>query len=574
MTNIVETMVVLAFLKLLGCLGMLMYGMNLLSESLQKMAGNKLRHILDSLATNRMTSLLTGALVTAMLQSSVTSSLLTVRFVHAGMLSLSQSLPILMGASVGNTLIAWIMAIEYNYEISAYIYPLMLISMILVYMHRQRLWGESLFGLSFIILSLGLFYHYADEIQLARVGILNDFLSFGRENYGSYLVLLVIGALLTFLIQSSAVLMAVSILLCATGVWSIYSGVAFVLGENIGRALLTWRAARQASLQARRTALGQMLFNIGGVAWVFFVFPYIVDYLCDILLDSDMSPLASVGVNKNNAYVLAAFHTGFNLCNATLFICFLKPLETLCNKALIRKKGQDDQRELRFIVNGPQETPELSAMEARKEILNYAYIVSQMFMQTRYLFSAPNDVDFNNTFAKIQHYEEVCDDMEIEIANYLNKISDERLSAELKNTIRGMLRQVSEIESIGDSCFHIARTTARNYKSEQRFSEKQLDHLHQMFQLVEQAFGQMKQILAARKVPKEASTAYYIENEINNFRKQLRSLNIIDVNSYAYSYLTGTMYMDIINECEQMADCMINVTEARLDEQNKERNRS
>lgn len=567
-------MVVLAFLKLLGCLGMLMYGMNLLSESLQKMAGNKLRHILDSLATNRMTSLLTGALVTAMLQSSVTSSLLTVRFVHAGMLSLSQSLPILMGASVGNTLIAWIMAIEYNYEISAYIYPLMLISMILVYMHRQRLWGESLFGLSFIILSLGLFYHYADEIQLARVGILNDFLSFGHENYGSYLVLLVIGALLTFLIQSSAVLMAVSILLCATGVWSIYSGVAFVLGENIGRALLTWRAARQASLQARRTALGQMLFNIGGVAWVFFVFPYIVDYLCDILLDSDMSPLASVGVNKNNAYVLAAFHTGFNLCNATLFICFLKPLETLCNKALIRKKGQDDQRELRFIVNGPQETPELSAMEARKEILNYAYIVSQMFMQTRYLFSAPNDVDFNNTFAKIQHYEEVCDDMEIEIANYLNKISDERLSAELKNTIRGMLRQVSEIESIGDSCFHIARTTARNYKSEQRFSEKQLDHLHQMFQLVEQAFGQMKQILAARKVPKEASTAYYIENEINNFRKQLRSLNIIDVNSYAYSYLTGTMYMDIINECEQMADCMINVTEARPDEQNKERNRS
>lgn len=567
-------MVVLAFLKLLGCLGMLMYGMNLLSESLQKMAGNKLRHILDSLATNRMTSLLTGALVTAMLQSSVTSSLLTVRFVHAGMLSLSQSLPILMGASVGNTLIAWIMAIEYNYEISAYIYPLMLISMILVYMHRQRLWGESLFGLSFIILSLGLFYHYADEIQLARVGILNDFLSFGHENYGSYLVLLVIGALLTFLIQSSAVLMAVSILLCATGVWSIYSGVAFVLGENIGRALLTWRAARQASLQARRTALGQMLFNIGGVAWVFFVFPYIVDYLCDILLDSDMSPLASVGVNKNNAYVLAAFHTGFNLCNATLFICFLKPLETLCNKALIRKKGQDDQRELRFIVNGPQETPELSAMEARKEILNYAYIVSQMFMQTRYLFSAPNDVDFNNTFAKIQHYEEVCDDMEIEIANYLNKISDERLSAELKNTIRGMLRQVSEIESIGDSCFHIARTTARNYKSEQRFSEKQLDHLHQMFQLVEQAFGQMKQILAARKVPKEASTAYYIENEINNFRKQLRSLNIIDVNSYAYSYLTGTMYMDIINECEQMADCIINVTEARLDEQNKERNRS
>lgn len=567
-------MVVLAFLKLLGCLGMLMYGMNLLSESLQKMAGNKLRHILDSLATNRMTSLLTGALVTAMLQSSVTSSLLTVRFVHAGMLSLSQSLPILMGASVGNTLIAWIMAIEYNYEISAYIYPLMLISMILVYMHRQRLWGESLFGLSFIILSLGLFYHYADEIQLARVGLLNDFLSFGRENYGSYLVLLVIGALLTFLIQSSAVLMAVSILLCATGVWSIYSGVAFVLGENIGRALLTWRAARQASLQARRTALGQMLFNIGGVAWVFFVFPYIVDYLCDILLDSDMSPLASVGVNKNNAYVLAAFHTGFNLCNATLFICFLKPLETLCNKALIRKKGQDDQRELRFIVNGPQETPELSAMEARKEILNYAYIVFQMFMQTRYLFSAPNDVDFNNTFAKIQHYEEVCDDMEIEIANYLNKISDERLSAELKNTIRGMLRQVSEIESIGDSCFHIARTTARNYKSEQRFSEKQLDHLHQMFQLVEQAFGQMKQILAARKVPKEASTAYYIENEINNFRKQLRSLNIIDVNSYAYSYLTGTMYMDIINECEQMADCMINVTEARLDEQNKERNRS
>lgn len=565
MTNIVETMVVLAFLKLLGCLGMLMYGMNLLSESLQKMAGNKLRHILDSLATNRMTSLLTGTLVTAMLQSSATSSLLTVRFVHAGMLTLSQSLPILMGASVGNTLIAWIMAVEYNYEISAYIYPLMLVSMILVYTHKQRLWGETLFGLSFIILSLGLFYHYADEIQLSRVGILADFLSFDHENYGSYLVLLVIGTFLTFLIQSSAVLMAVSILLCATGVWSIYSGVAFVLGENIGRALLTWRAARQASIQARRTAFGQMIFNIGGVIWVFLVFPYIVDYLCELLLQQ--SPVNPVGANKNNAYVLAAFHTGFNLCNAAIFLCFSKPLESLCNKVLVRKKGQDEQRELRYIINGPQETPELSAVEARKEILNYACIVAQMFMQTRYLFSSPNDADFNNTFAKIQHYEEVCDDMEIEIANYLNKISDERLNAELKNIIRGMLRQVSEIESIGDSCFHIARTAARNYRSEQRFSEKQLDHLHQMFQLVEQAFGQMKQILAARKLPKETSTAYYIENEINNFRKQLRSLNIVDVNNYAYSYLTGTMYMDIINECEQMADCMINVTEARLDEQ-------
>lgn len=559
-------MVVLAFLKFLGCLGLLMYGIKLMGESLQKMSGNHLRHTLNSLTTNRFTSLLTGAFITAMIQSSTATSLMTVSFVHAGMLSLMQALPVLMGASVGNTLIAWIMALEFNFGLSNYVYPLMFLSFILINYRKRHFLGEMLFGLCFIFLALGLLYHLADEMQPARYNQFFEYLSVDHENYISYILLLLIGAVLTFAIQSSAVLMATSMILCATGVWSIYSGVAFILGENIGRAIVTFRAASSAGIQARRVALGQLIFNLSGVVWMFFAFPYFVDMLCEIVqIDPDTRQTTS---DKSLAYVLAAFHTCFNLCNIILFSGFARPLEQLCNKWIVKNKNRhEEENELRYITKGLQETPEESVQEARKEILNYADIASKMFMQTRYLFSAQNEAEFKNIVTIIDHYEEICDEMEIEIANYLNKISDDQLSQELKLYIRGMLREISEIESIGDSCHHIARTANRNYRSDQQFTARQQEHLHQMFQLTEQALQQMKRLLSTRKPPKDTHTTYYIENEINNFRKQLRSLNIMDINNHAYSYLTGTMYMDIINECEQLADCVINITEARLDSQ-------
>ena len=557
-------MVVLAFLKLLGCLGLLMYGTRLMGESLQKLAGDRLRYVLDSLATNRFTSLLTGTLVAVMLQSSTSASLLTISLVHAGLLTLSQSLPLLMGASVGNTLIAWIMAAEFNFSISNYIYPLMLIAFLLVYSRKQRALGESLFGLCFILLSLGLLCDLADEMQLSGQGAIARYLSVPGEHYGSYALLLLVGAAVTFAVQSSAAIMATSMALCATGVWSVYAGVAFMLGENIGRAIITCRAASSAGTPARRTAFGQLVFNIGGVAWIFLAFPWFVNLLCDLF---HLDPTLRQSTPDNNlAYVLAAFHTGFNLCNALLFLGFAKPLELLTVRRVTKRhKHSEEEGQLLFINKGLLDTPEQSVMAARKEIINYADTVTRMFTQTRYLFSAHNDAEFKNIFTLVEHYEDICDEMEMDIANYLNKITaEEDVPDSLRPSIRSMLLEVAEIESIGDSCHHIAHTARRSYRSPQRFTEKQQEHIHQMFQLAEQALEQMRNLLAMRRPPREASTAYYIENEINKFRNQLRNLNFTDVNNGVYSYQTGAMYMDVINECEQLSDCIINVTEARM----------
>lgn len=557
-------MVVLAFLKLLGCLGLLMYGTKLMGENLQKLAGDRLKHILDSLTTNRFVSLLTGTLVTAMIQSSTAASLMTVSFVHAGMLTLAQALPLLMGASVGNTLIAWLMAAEINFEVSNYLYPLMLIAFLLVYYRKWRDWGESVFGLCFILLSLGLLCHLSEDMELARQTQILNYLTVPNENYISYTVLLLIGATVTFAVQSSAAIMASSMVLCCSGIWSIYSGVAFVLGENLGRAFVTYRAASSTGIQARRTAFGQSVFNLCGVAWMFLAFPYFVNALCDLIhFDPTVKRITA---DNSLAYVLAAFHTGFNLFNATIFIGFVKPLEKFCERMVGKsKRHNEEEGELRFINKGMPDTPEQAILEARKEIINYADLTVKMFTQTRYLFSVSKHMEFQNIFTLVEHYEDVCDEMEVDIANYLNKVGTQELNASLKAAICGMLREVAEVESIGDCCHHIAHTAKRNYKSTQRLLPKQLEHIHQMFQLTEQALEQMKILLSIRKVPREASTAYYIENEINRFRKQLRNLNFSDVNNHVYSYQTGTMYMDVINECEQLADCIINITEARLE---------
>ncbi len=560
-------MVVLAFLKLLGCLGLLMFGTKLMGENLQKLAGDQLRHILDSLTTNRFTSLLTGALVTAMIQSSTAASLMTISFVHAGMITLLQALPILMGASVGNTLIAWIMAAEFNFEISNYIYPLMFVAFLLVYYRRWRPLGESIFGLCFILLSLGLLCNFADNMELSDPNGVLSYLAVSSENYGAYILLLLIGAGVTYAVQSSAALMATSMVLCSTGVWSIYSGVAFVLGENIGRAIVTCRAATSAGTPARRTALGQLIFNLCGVAWMFIAFPYFVNLLCELI---HFDPTAKIGIADNNlAYVLAAFHTGFNCCNAVLFIGLVNPLERFATRHIAVPRNYDEKEsELRFITKGLLDTPEQSVAEAGKEIINYIDTAIKMFTQTRYLFSVENTTEFKNIFTLVEHYEDICDEMEVDIANYLNKISEEEILESLKRNICGMLREVAEIESIGDSCHHIAHTARRNFRSNQQLTEKQLEHIHQMFQLTEQALELMKGHLFTKKTSKDISTSYYIEEEINKFRNQLRNQNFADVNHGVYNYQTGTMYMDVINECEQLSDCIINVIEACMESRN------
>ena len=560
-------MTILIFLEFLGSLGLLIYGMKLLGESLQKMAGNQLRHIMDTLTTNRFTSFLTGAIITAIIQSSSATSVMTIGFVHAGILTFIQGLSMIMGASVGNTFVAWIMAAEFNYAISYYIFPLFFVALWLVKLRDYRSLGESIFGLCFMFLGLRLLYEFTDDLQLTSSPVLSAIFGSLSDNYGSYLILLLCGGVFTLCFQSSAALMAASMILCSTGIISIYSGIALVLGENIGRGLITYYAASSANLTARRTAMAQLIFNLFGVLWVFWIFPYFIETVCNTMGYQTTGRLEEHALT----YVLAAFHTCFNLCNVALFIWFIKPIERLVNNIVPKNDEEnEDTNELRYITGGLLATPELSVLEAQKEINGFAEMTCRMFTQVRYLITINNTVEFRQIYMKIRKLEDASDALEEEIADYLGEVSDDLLSSDTKNQIRCMLREVSELESIADSCYILSHIISTKYHGKQLFTSKQLDHLHQLFQLTDQALQEMKRILSMRRPPAEARTANYICQEIKKFRKQLRNLNAIDVNNHEYSYHIGTMYLDIINECEKLSEYIINTIEARIESNTKE----
>ena len=553
---------ILAFLKLLGCLGLLLYGMKLLGESLQKMAGNQLRRILDTLTTNRFTSLVSGALITAVIQSSSATSVMTIGFVHAGMLTFVQGLSIIMGASIGNTLIAWLMAAEFNFAISYYIFVFFCVAIWLVNTRRFRSQGESLFGLCFMFLGLRLLCEFAETMELGQNASLVSFFNTFNEGYISYLILLFIGAVLILLIQSSAALMATSMILCSTGLLSIPSGIALVLGENLGRAIITCKSAFSANITARRVAAAQLIFNLSGIAWVFAIFPFMDNYL------NQAFPFA---VNSNTpdrnlaAYILAAFHTSFNLINVALFIWLVKPLKRITTTLVSQNKNDEDEGELRYITGGLLATPELSVLEAQKEINNFADLTHRMFTQVRYLLSVNQNQEFQEIYLKIKKLESSSDELEEEIAGYLSEVGNDLLSSETKNQIRCMLREVSELESIADSCYIISRIIGHKYHGKEQFTSKQQNHLHQLFLLTEQALEEMKRISSMRRPLAEGRTIFFINQEIKNFKKQLRNQNAADINNHEYSYHLGTLYLDIINECEKIGEYIQNIIEAKIE---------
>lgn len=553
---------ILAFLKLLGCLGLLMYGMKLLGESLQKMAGNQLRHILDTLTTNRFTSLLSGALITAIIQSSSATSVMTIGFVHAGMLTFVQGLSIIMGASIGNTLIAWLMAIEFNFSISYYIFVLFCVAIGLVNSRRFRSLGESLFGICFMFLGLRLLYDFSDTMELGDNAALISFFNRFHEGYGSYLILLLVGAVFIILVQSSAALMATSMILCSTGLLSIQAGVALVLGENLGRAVITYKSAYSANITARRVAAAQFIFNLSGVAWVLGIFPFIADHFSNL---TGLTPGDSLHNRNLSAYILAAFHTGFNLINVMLFIWLVKPLERIASVLVPQNDQEKDEGELRYITGGLLATPELSVLEAQKEINNFADLTHSMFTQVRYLLTVKSNQEFRDFYLKIKRLENSSDELEEEIADYLGEVGNDLLSSETKNQIRCMLREVSELESIADSCYIISRVIGHKYHGKEQFTRAQLNHLHQLFLLTEQAIEEMKRITSQRRPLTEGRTILFINQEIKRFKKQLRNQNTIDIDNHEYSYHVGTLYLDIINECENIGEYIQNIIEAKIE---------
>lgn len=558
------------FFKIIGALALLIYGMKGMSEALQKMAGSQLRHILGTMTKNRFTGMLTGMFVTCSVQSSSATTVMTVSFVNAGLLTLAQAISIIMGTNIGTTLTAWIMSLGFSFNFTDVVFPAFIIGILLIYTRRHRYIGDFLFGIAFMFFSLAILSETGNEMDLGHnKALLEFFSSFDTNSYITIIVFLLIGTVLTCILQSSAALMAITMVLCSSGVLPIYLGIALVMGENIGTTATANLAALGANTQARRAALAHLVFNVFGVLWVLCVFYPFVDLVCNFVnydpQSHDLNPIKL-------SVVLAAFHTSFNICTTFILIWFIPQIEKfVCWLIKPRTNDEEEEFRLRYIGgNSIMETPELSVLEAQKEIILFAERIQRMFGFVRELLNTTNDTAFTKLFTRIEKYEGISDNMEIEIAKYLDSVSDAHLSDETKARIRAMLREISEIESIGDSCYNIARNISRKFKGKEDFTESQYEHLHQMFELTDDSLTQMNIMLSGRKDKLDVNRSFNIENEINNYRNQLKSQNINDVNSHEYTYAIGTMYMDIICECEKLGDYVINVVEARMGTKQRE----
>ncbi len=549
-------------MQMLGALALLIYGMKMMSEALQKMAGSQLRHILGAMTTNRFTGMLTGTLVTCAVQSSSATTVMTVSFVNAGLLTLAQAISIIMGANIGTTLTAWIMSLGYNVDLTNVVFIAFLVGLILIYKHRFRFLGDFLFGIAFLFFSLVILSNAGKALDLANnEDVVSFFASFDTSSRLSILIFLAIGTVITCIVQSSAAVMAITILLCSTGVLPIYLGIALVMGENIGTTATANLAALGANAQARRAALAHMLFNIIGVIWVLCLFYPFVDEVCKL---AGYNPALS-GQTERLPIVLSMFHTCFNITNTLLLIGFIPQLERLCYW-LIKEdpKQKKESFSLQHISNNLIQTPEIAVLQAQKETASFAERIHKMFSLVRSLLDEDDLNKRKKLHEEIEHEEDYADQTELAIAHYLEEVSDEHLSDDTKKKIRRMMREIGELESISDSCYNLARSLHRREDPDMTLSPELKEHIHEMMQLTDDALSEMKHILQGPHEEMTLRETYRIENSINTLRQKLKNENIVNVNNHLYSYTLGTMYIDIINECEKLGDYVVNVAEARL----------
>ena len=544
-------------------MALFLYGMKIMSEGLQKFAGDSLRRILTAMTTNRVTGVLTGVLITALIQSSSATTVMVVSFVNAGLLTLTQSIGVIMGANIGTTVTAWLIsALGFKVDIAAFALPLLAFALPLFFSGKssRKSIGEFVFGFAFLFMGLQSLKANAPDLG-ANPEMLAFVQNYTDMGFFSIILFLFIGAILTMIVQASAATMAITLIMCANGWIDYHLGVALVLGENIGTTITANLAALTGNTQARRAALAHLVFNVFGVMWVlvlFYPFTNAVSwFVTHVMKVSD--PAVAV------SFKLAAFHTAFNISNTFIMIWFVSLIEkTVCT--LIKPKVEDEEYRLRYITGGMLSTAELSILQAHKEISLFAERTARMFNMVKELFYEKNEETFLKTYSRIEKYENISDRMEIEIANYLTEVSEGRLSSESKEEIRIMLRAVSEIESIADSCNNLARSIKRRNEFKSEFTEEQNKHLDHMFELVSGALNRMNLILHKPElVHDDINPSYNIENEINNYRNQLKSRNIEDINNKLYQYQDGVYYMDMVSESEKLGDYVLNVVQAVIE---------
>ena len=556
----------LQIITLIGSVAMLMYGLKVMSESLQKMAGSRLSNVLGTMTTNRFTGVLTGAFITAAVQSSTATSVMTVSFVSAGILSLTQAISVIMGAHIGTTFTAWIMVLGGgSYDLRLVIYTMIVLAVALIYTKKNATLGDLFIGLSLLLLGLTTLKINATEMHLDQMEpVRNFFVATSSWGYGSYFLYLLIGAVLTCSVQSSAAIMAITMTLCSSHVLPMDMGIALILGENLGTTITANVAALSASTMARRAALAHFVSNLFGVIWVLCLLRPFVELICRIWgVDFTPGVPGDISPDKSNA-ILATFHTGFNVTNTFLLIGFIPWIEKLVTALLPSNPEQKDKEsQLKFISGGLMSTSELSILQAWKEVHVFAVRTQRMVGMIHDLYHEEDGVQFTKIFSRIEKYEGICDRMEYEIAQYLNHVADGRLSEQSKREVHKMLRIVSELESVGDANYNLARYIRHKHEDRIRYTDYQNKNVEKMMSLTAEA--EEKMVLALEQVKisdEEFSEMTDKENEINNFRDELKLQNMQHITDKEYDYSVGVSYMDIILELEKLGDYIINVEEA------------
>ena len=549
---------ILNIFSLVGSLALFLFGMKTMSEGLEKFAGDRLRSILTAMTKNRVMGVLTGILITALIQSSSATTVMVVSFVNAGLMTLAQSIGVIMGANIGTTVTAWIIsAVGFKVNIAAFAIPLLAIGMPLIFNrkdHRKSI-GEFIFGFSFLFMGLSFLQETATSMNIGDV-VANLLAHVPQNSFLTIILFVVVGAIVTMIVQASAATMAITLMLFGMNIegFGFEQAAALAMGQNIGTTITAFMASLTANTQARRAALAHMFFNVFGVV-VFLIVFYPACHAVSWFVENVMG-------GGNDLYKLSAFHTAFNIINTLLLIGFVKQIEALVCKVL-PMKAQDEDYRLKYISGGLLSTAELSIMEAQKEIHSFAERCQRMFRFVPELLQQEDEMKFNKLFTRIEKYENITDAMEMEIASYLNKVSEGRLSDASKNQIQKMLRQITELESIGDSVYNLGRTLNRHRMHCQKaFTEEQIQHMQTMMQLVDGALVEMLKRIDLPITKAGLKTSLNIEHEINNYRTQLKNQNLQDVNSGLYDYQLGVFYVDFISECEKLGDYVMNVMQA------------
>ena len=570
---------ILDFLTLLGAVGLFLYGMTLMSDGLQKAAGNGLRNILGAMTRNRFTGAFTGFSITALIQSSSASTVMVVSFVSAGLMTLGQSVAVIMGANVGTTATAWIITLfGFKVDIAAFAYPLIAFSIPLLFSSksRRKSIGEVILGFAVLFIGLNMIEDSVPDLKSSPeiFGFLQNYAGMG---YVSVLLFVLIGIIITMIIQSSSAAIAIVLIMCTKGWITFDLACALILGSNIGTTITPIIASLGANVAAKRAALCHLMFNVLGTIWalaLFLPFTSLTTWITETLGQGDPNALYSyTGTDQavianmavSASFGLSIFHTIFNLINLSVMIWMTEFYVKVVERIMPSKHKSDEEFQLMYISSGRVGASELNIAQAEKEISVFAERVQRMLgMAKDLVHTKENTEDFTMLFTRLEKYEDIADRMEVEIANYLNRCAEGRLSSDSKHRIASLLRIVSEVESIADGCFGVAKAMMRKQQGKVEFPELIYNNIDSMLEYVDDAMNNMMSLLSDVENARESEiiASYNKEREINNKRNQLRVGNIENINNKIYEYQAGIVYMDIIGDLEKTGDYIINVVDA------------